>query len=122
MMFCLLHYLSFFNFLVFFLKRFSTYGCRHPCLSTYLLCLHLLYFILGDGVRGCTRGDCISLQHNQCPDNRACYDSTCIGEYYKFHLMKCLNCCITAEKIILKCAFQNVTISYKKLGIIFLKS
>jgi len=31
----------------------------------------------GNGVTGCTRGDCISLQHNTCPDNRACYDSTC---------------------------------------------
>eukprot|EP00088_Acartia_fossae_P018349 TRINITY_DN2059_c0_g2_i1.p1 TRINITY_DN2059_c0_g2~~TRINITY_DN2059_c0_g2_i1.p1 ORF type:complete len:378 (-),score=19.28 TRINITY_DN2059_c0_g2_i1:59-1192(-) len=32
----------------------------------------------GDGVRGCVRGDCISLQHHMCPDNRACYDSKCI--------------------------------------------
>merc|ERR1712115_273131 len=31
----------------------------------------------GNGVIGCTRGECISLQHNTCPDNRACYDSTC---------------------------------------------
>merc|ERR1712115_308486 len=31
----------------------------------------------GNGVIGCTRGECISLQHNACPGNRACYDSTC---------------------------------------------
>ena len=25
------------------------------------------------------RGDCVSLRHEMCPDNRACYDSTCVG-------------------------------------------
>ena len=34
----------------------------------------------GNGVTGCTRGDCISLRHEQCPDHRACYDSTCVGK------------------------------------------
>ncbi len=33
----------------------------------------------GNRVTGCVRGECVSLQHNQCPDNKACYDSTCIG-------------------------------------------
>merc|ERR1712013_602667 len=32
----------------------------------------------GNGVTGCTRGDCISLRHEQCPNNKACYDSTCV--------------------------------------------
>ncbi|XP_023336883.1 neurogenic locus notch homolog protein 1 [Eurytemora carolleeae] len=32
----------------------------------------------GNGVTGCVRGECVSLQHNQCPDDKACYDSTCI--------------------------------------------
>merc|ERR1711936_1176961 len=32
----------------------------------------------GNGVTGCVRGDCISLRHEQCPDDRACYDSTCV--------------------------------------------
>jgi len=32
----------------------------------------------GNGVSGCTRGECTSLQHHQCPDNKACYDSSCI--------------------------------------------
>jgi len=32
----------------------------------------------GNGVSGCVRGECTSLQHAQCPDNRACYDNTCI--------------------------------------------
>merc|ERR1712106_1110324 len=32
----------------------------------------------GNGVSGCTRGECTSLQHHQCPDSRACYDSSCI--------------------------------------------
>jgi len=32
----------------------------------------------GNGVTGCTPGDCISLRHEMCPNNRACYDSTCI--------------------------------------------
>lgn len=32
----------------------------------------------GNGVTGCTRGDCVSLNHNQCPNDKACYDSTCI--------------------------------------------
>ena len=34
----------------------------------------------GNGVTGCTRGECTSLQHNTCPNDRACYDSSCIGE------------------------------------------
>ena len=34
----------------------------------------------GNGVTGCTRGDCISLRHDQCPNDRACYDSTCVGK------------------------------------------
>ena len=34
--------------------------------------------VLGNGVTGCTRGDCISLRHEMCPDNKACYDSTCV--------------------------------------------
>jgi len=29
-------------------------------------------------VTGCTRGECTSLQHNTCPNDRACYDSSCI--------------------------------------------
>ena len=33
----------------------------------------------GNGVTGCTRGDCISLRHEMCPNNKACYDSTCVG-------------------------------------------
>jgi len=32
----------------------------------------------GNGVDGCVRGECVSLQHHQCPDDRACYDSSCI--------------------------------------------
>jgi len=32
----------------------------------------------GNGVTGCTLGECQNLQHHQCPDNRACYDNTCI--------------------------------------------
>jgi len=32
----------------------------------------------GNGVTGCTRGECTSLVHSTCPDHRACYDSTCI--------------------------------------------
>jgi len=32
----------------------------------------------GNGVTGCTRGECTSLQHNTCPNDRACYDSSCI--------------------------------------------
>merc|ERR1712088_574813 len=32
----------------------------------------------GNGVTGCTRGECNSLQHNTCPNDRACYDSSCI--------------------------------------------
>jgi len=32
----------------------------------------------GNGVTGCSRGECTSLQHNTCPDDRACYDSSCI--------------------------------------------
>ena len=33
----------------------------------------------GNGVTGCVRGDCVSLRHDMCPDSRACYDSTCVG-------------------------------------------
>ena len=42
--------------------------------------------LLGNGVSGCTRGECTSLQHHQCPDSRACYDSSCIGTSYHVHL------------------------------------
>ena len=40
----------------------------------------------GNGVTGCTRGDCISLRHEQCPDHRACYDSTCVGKVLYIHI------------------------------------
>ena len=43
---------------------------------------------------GCTRGECTSLQHNTCPNDRACYDSSCIGEQRKnieFPLKFCKN-------------------------------
>ena len=52
-------------------------------LGPFLVCLLVLITIntcAGNGVTGCTRGDCISLRHEQCPNNKACYDSTCVGK------------------------------------------
>ena len=43
----------------------------------FLIILHIVSS--GNGVQGCTPGDCISLRHEMCPNNRACYDSTCVG-------------------------------------------
>ena len=45
---------------------------RHECDVTSVMS--------GNGVTGCTRGDCISLRHEMCPNNKACYDSTCVGK------------------------------------------
>ena len=42
----------------------------------------------GNGVTGCVPGDCISLRHEMCPNDRACYDSTCVGLYLIVGLLK----------------------------------
>ena len=49
-------------------------------LHSYLIFNYLnLITYTGNGVQGCTPGDCISLRHEMCPNNKACYDSTCVG-------------------------------------------
>ena len=52
-------------------------------IKSFLVMKHLnvVFVCEGNGVTGCSRGECTSLQHHTCPDDRACYDSTCIGEF-----------------------------------------